>query len=138
MVDRIRQNVQQQSEPNIRYWQDLATMDESNDPELYNNLAKQVEIIKIRLERLAMVGVLERWEPSLKLLQRVVNPARLFRETSRRHANQSRISTGHVVQRIKNDVTLYEEILHLLRYEQEIYEHGLRLHLAQCARAGIG
>ena len=57
MVEFVRQSIAQKSTPGIRYWQDLATEDESKDPELHGNYEKQVEIIKSRLDRQAMLDM---------------------------------------------------------------------------------
>lgn len=136
-VEFIRQDVDKREAPKIRYWKDLATEAESRDPRLRRNYDKQVEIIKSRLDRLVMVGVVERWQQSLGLLQNIVCPGGSSQTIPRRHANKSKIPTAQVVSELKLDEGLHKAVLHHLSYEQEIYQHALAIHLEQCARAGI-
>jgi hypothetical protein len=136
-VEYIKQKDLDKKSTRIRYWKDLATEAESKNPELLKNYEKQLEIIKSRMDKLIMIGVVERWAQSLKLLQNIVNPGGKELETARIHVNKNMIPTREVIAAIKCDDALHRKLLDFLRYEQEIYNYGLSLHLAHCEREKI-
>ncbi len=147
------------------YWRYLATAEEISNPELENNQEKQNNILKMRFNQLAMVGLVERWSQSLKLLDTIWiseqkrptqfdemfsnkgtlpgngikgNLRQLYtRYLGKKGAPKKTTSTGLLILEIEKDKELYTRIVELLSYEQEIYDYALQIHMDQCKRAGI-
>lgn len=141
-VDREVRKVLRKKEPYvIGYWKYFSTSAEFASSGAFDAETK-TSMITDRLHDLAVVGVVERMATSINLILSMVAPD-LSDDERVEHfdvqtANKGKVSTSEVIRWLdSNRSALMERVRGMMRYEYQIYEAGLRLHMKQCAAANF-
>jgi hypothetical protein len=105
---------------------------------------EQVEIMKQHLNMVHVVGVVEKWSASIDLMASLLDTkgkmTKHFTATKRPSSarNTGVISTSGVRSMLeKEHPALLQQVLHMLRFEDMVYQHGLKIHLKQVANLNI-
>jgi hypothetical protein len=77
----------------------------------------------------------------MTMMQQIVDPGmnqtHQWKEAVSVLSNKGKVSTTTVLAELQKDPALWKKYVRALRYEREVYDHGLRLHLEQCATRDI-
>jgi hypothetical protein len=102
---------------------------------------EQIEIMKQHLNVVNVVGVVEKWSDSIDLMASLLDTkgrlTKYFTATKRPSSarNTGVISTSSVKSMLeKEHPALLQQVLHMLRFEDMVYQHGLSLHVKQMAK----
>ena len=102
------------------------------------NISEQEWVYKILMNLVdthTMIGVVERMDDSLSLLQSIIDVdeslTKELNELVSKHKNKSKLSTSEIVRFLKEDKEIWEMMTEVLKYEFELYNFAVRVHELQ-------